>query len=184
MKNLKPIKAQPPKFDEKAWEEATQGVKKIKTPNKNQDSEPLIIEIKDSQKTLTASGMLSLPDLEIDSTIGIDNQTAKKFKREEFKVEAVLDLHGQTEKNAYDKVYNFINSAYASGKRCVIIITGKGLNDHGDEDIFASRGVLKNSVPNWLSSSEIRPMIMAYKHPSESKGGSGALYILLRRKRA
>ena len=137
--------------------------------------------VKDNTVYLISAGSLECVATDSSGKVSFDNILLASFDNKD---EAELDLHGQTEKNAYDKVYNFINSAYASGKRCVIIITGKGLNDHGDEDIFASRGVLKNSVPNWLSSAEIRPMIMAYKHPSESKGGSGALYILLRRKRA
>ncbi len=184
MKNIKKIKASQPEFDEEAWAEITQDIKELKKPDINQDSKPLIIEIKASTDISSAGSGLTLPELKKDSTIGMDNQTAKKFKREEFKVEAVLDLHGQTEKNAYNKVHDFITTSYAAGKRCILIITGKGLTPHTEDDIFVSRGILKECVPNWLSSTELRPMIMAYKHPTEALGGSGALYIVLRRKRA
>ena len=108
----------------------------------------------------------------------MDGSLAKRFKREEFKVEATLDLHGTTEKAAFDRVCDFIKSAYDSGKRCILIVTGKGQ----DAEIFSTRGVLRKSVPQWLTGSEISPLILAYKNPSEALGGAGALYILLRKR--
>ncbi len=112
---------------------------------------------------------------------GIDKSTLRKFKREEFRVEAVLDLHGLTEDEAFAKVDSFIPQSYALGRRCVMIITGKGIRVHPDEDIFAAKGVLRKQVPQWLNMARLRAMILIYKHPSEKMGGSGALYILLRR---
>lgn len=112
---------------------------------------------------------------------GIDKSTMRKFKREEFRVEAVLDLHGLTEDEAFAKVDSFIPQSYALGRRCVMIITGKGIRVHPDEDIFAAKGVLRKQVPQWLNMARLRSMILIYKHPSEKLGGSGALYILLRR---
>ena len=184
MTNIRKLKVKQPKADESLWEDYVKDIKPIKKADRNEDSQPLVIDIKESENTFAAGSGISLPPLEKDSTAGIDNQTAKKFKREEFKIEAVLDLHGKTEKDAYNKVYDFITKAYSRGQRCILIITGKGLNPHENDDIFATRGILKESVPNWLRSEELRPMIMAFKHPSEAKGGSGALYIILRRKKA
>ena len=112
---------------------------------------------------------------------GIDKSTMRKFKREEFRVEAVLDLHGLTEDEAFAKVDSFIPQSYALGRRCVMIITGKGIRVHPDEDVFAAKGVLRKQVPQWLNMARLRAMILIYKHPSEKMGGNGALYILLRR---
>lgn len=111
---------------------------------------------------------------------GIDKSTLRKFKREEFKIEAILDLHGLTEDPAFEKVDNFIVQSYNLGRRCVVIVTGKG-GIHQNDDIFAPRGVLKQRVPQWLEMPRLRAMILVYKHPTERLGGSGALYILLRR---
>lgn len=183
MKHLQKLKLKQPDYDSSDWEAVIKDVQKLPKDYPEPKSAPLIIDIS-TEHHISATELKDVDaELVIDSTDNIDNQTAKKFKREEFKVEAVLDLHGQTEKNAYDKVVNFIKQSYADNKRCIIIITGKGINPHNDEDIFAARGILKTAVPNWLNSAEIRPLILAYKHPSEAKGGSGALYILLRRKR-
>ena len=112
---------------------------------------------------------------------GIDKSTLKKFRREEFQVESTLDLHGKTEDEAFQLVNKFITHCYTLGKRCIIIITGKGLNIHKNEDLFANKGILRKSVPQWLDLPNLRSMILIYKNPSEKLGGNGALYILLRR---
>ena len=119
--------------------------------------------------------------LEGNNFAGIDKNTLRKFKREEFAIEATLDLHGKTETAAYQAVTDFIPRCYASAKRCVCIITGKGLNVHADDDIFAAKGVLRQLVPQWLNAPNLRGMLLVYKHPSARLGGDGALYILLRR---
>lgn len=113
---------------------------------------------------------------------GIDKATLKKFKQEEFKIEAVLDLHGYREDDAFEKVEDFISQSYGVGKRCVIIVTGKG-GIHRQEDLYEPRGVLKKQVPQWLNMPQIRAMILTFKNPSERLGGQGALYILLKRNR-
>ena len=113
---------------------------------------------------------------------GIDKATLKKFKQEEFKIEAVLDLHGYREDDAYERVADFIAKCYGEGKRCVIIVTGKG-GLHQQEDFDAPRGVLKKQVPQWLNTPQIRAMILVFKNPSERLGGEGVLYILLKRNR-
>ncbi len=187
MKNLNQKKNnanQPDTADEDIWSETVKGVRKIKKPDINTDEPPLYIDIQPAVNIFQAYRGDSLNTLSEDNYDGIDNQTVKRFKREEYKIEAVLDLHGQTEKAAYNLVHEFVKQAYIENKRCVLIVTGKG-NYHSekDEDIFASRGILKNCVPGWLNSPELRPLILAFRHPSEANGGSGALYILLRRKR-
>ena len=113
---------------------------------------------------------------------GIDKITLKKFKQEEFKIEAILDLHGRREDDAFERVEDFITRCYGEGKRCVVIVTGKG-GMHQQDDMYAPRGVLKKQVPQWLNLPRIRAMILIFKNPSERLGGSGALYILLKRNR-
>lgn len=112
----------------------------------------------------------------------IDKQTLKRFKREEFGVEASLDLHGLTVDSAFDAVHRFIISSYNAKKRAVLIITGKG-SPHKEQDMFAPVGSLKQSVPLWLQNETLSPLILTFIHPSQKLGGTGALYILLRRQR-
>jgi len=164
---------------DESWDEAVKGVKKIKANLHVDEIKPKEIVIRaDKVKTVTFDVLKNSQSVQKDDFSQMDGSLAKRFKREEFKPQAVLDLHGITEKAAFDRVCDFIKSAYDSGKRCVLIITGKGL----DEEIFSTRGVLRKSVPQWLSGSEISPLILAYKNPSEALGGAGALYILLRKR--
>ena len=172
--------------DENFWLET---VKDVKRSKKN----VLAIENRKckTKKTLSAETKkeyLSTQDFSINSKFlddgeygGIDNSTLHKFKREEFKVEAVLDLHGMKESIAFDAVESFIAKSYNHGLRCIIIVTGKGLNHNEDEDVFAQKGILRKSVPQWLNLPHLRAAILIYKHPSAKLGGDGALYILLRR---
>lgn len=183
MKNLKKHQQNQPDIEDDSWVELVKDVHKLPQPEPPSEQAAIYIDIKPVVNIFSAYNGDNLENLSADSYANIDNRTAQKFKREEYKVEAVLDLHGQSEKNAYDLVYKFVTKAYYDKKRCVIIVTGKGNYHQDDEDIFTSRGILKNCLPGWLNSPELRPLILTYKHPSEAKGGSGAFYILLRRQR-
>lgn len=167
--------------DEKFWHETIKDVVKISPSN-------TVIQEKKKAKIKT-NFIQTVPltiykhDIDLGTTSDIDRNTMRRFKKEEFGVEGTLDLHGYTEEMAYPAVFNFITSSYLAKKRCILIITGKGL-PHPDEDIFAARGVLKDRVPQWLKTDELKQLILTYIHPSAKLGGSGALYILLRRNRS
>lgn len=166
--------------DRAVWEETVAGIRPLpKTDlpveNKSPKRQP-------RNKIQTVPLRIYRHEVGLGSASDIDHNTMRRFKRGQFPVEAVLDLHGYNENQAFEAVHQFMTQAYLSGKRCVIIVTGKG-QSHADEDIFAPRGVLKNRVPQWLQSDDLRQMILSYIHPSAQMGGEGALYILLRRRR-
>ena len=166
--------------DENFWLETVKDVEKTPSPN--------VVCVSKKKITIKKSKFQTVPlviykhDIDLGISSDIDKHTMRKFKREEFGVEGVLDLHGFTEDMAYPAVFNFITSSYLAKKRCVLIITGKG-SFHENDDIFAPKGVLKDRVPQWLKTDELKQLILSYIHPSEKLGGSGALYILLRRNR-
>lgn len=170
--------------DEDAWAEAIKDVKKIKP----QDTPPLApIKLPEIKKTINLAQAYrgeDLAPLELGRTDNIDANTAKRFKRCEFPIEGNLDLHGYHEEEAREAVFNFVQKSYIENKRCIIIITGKGLSREDSADNFLTpKGKLREYVPLWLNSKELRPLILAYNHPSAKLGGNGAFYILLRRHR-
>lgn len=172
--------------DTKFWLETLENVTPIKRPEIVPES--IAVERKNNVSLEPKKEYLSKQDYSKNSKFlddnefgGIDNSTLTKFKREEFKVEAVLDLHGMTENKAFEEVENFVAKCYNRGLRCIIIVTGKGLKHSEDEDIFAEKGILRKSVPQWLNMPHLRAAILIYKHPSAKLGGGGSLYILLRR---
>ena len=181
MKNQLP--PQPDYDDESLWKETIKSTKKT-SHNKMEYTKP--VEIQEIHPSIDLRDVYTgniLENLEFDNIANIDNNTAKKFKREEFKIESTLDLHGCTEDTAYKKVFNFVKKAYISNQRCILIITGKGLPKDNDNNFFATKGLLKEKVPQWLNSAELRALILAIKHPTAKNGGEGALYIFLRRHR-
>ena len=171
------------KNNDNDWEEFIKNIEKLPQPKAPEKKKIKPREIKPQIDISSVYSGDILSDLRLGNTDNIDNNTAKKFRKNEFKVEAVLDLHGHTEDRAFEEVINFIKTSYQRKLRCVIIITGKGLHRTDENDIFSSRGILKDKVPNWLNQQEIRPFILSYNHPSPNLGGEGALYILLRRQR-
>lgn len=168
--------------DEILWQEVTSGVQKLKTAPRVHTAKTLKKRAS-KEKTLTVpfdKNFSHTPSL--NTKADIDKQTLKRFKKEEFGIEALLDLHGFTVDAAFSAVKRFIISSYNQNKRAVMIITGKGL-PHKEQDIYEAKGSLKKSVPLWLQSDELKNLILTFIHPSPKLGGEGALYILLRRNR-
>ena len=166
--------------DKTAWKEAVEDVTVISHKSVAPQIKPKTGFKAEREQTVPLK--LYHHELKLGTSADIDANTMRRFKREEFAVEASLDLHGYTEERAYNAVCKFVTQAYLSGKRCILIVTGKGLQHH-DEDIFAPKGVLKERVPQWLGQDNLKQLILSYIHPSPKLGGSGALYILLRRHR-
>jgi DNA-nicking Smr family endonuclease len=110
------------------------------------------------------------------SFAGIDRANAERLKRGRHPIEARLDLHGMTQSDAHRELLQFVENCYHNGRRCVLVITGRGLGPDGP-------GVLKAAVPRWLQEGALRRRILAVAGAQQRHGGAGALYLLLRRRR-
>lgn len=114
----------------------------------------------------------------------VDRNTLKRFQKGQMPIEARLDLHGMNQGQAHEALRAFIAASYAAGRRCVIVITGKGLTGKTSEEWGnAKPGVLKQRVPEWLEDAALKPYILQISKAQRKDGGDGALYVLLRRKR-
>ena len=118
------------------------------------------------------------PRLEHGLAAGVDKRTNQRLIKGQMEIEGTLDLHGHTRDSGHRALEGFINAAWHSDKRCVLVITGKGLNIQSGEI-----GVLRQSVPNWLNDVSLKPKILAYSYATPKDGGKGALYVLLRKRR-
>jgi DNA-nicking Smr family endonuclease len=112
--------------------------------------------------------------LEAGRIADLDKRTAERFKRGEMAIDAKIDLHGLTQAEAHDRLQGLLGKAASGGKRCVLIVTGKGAGGWG---------VLRDSVPRWLNEPELRRHLLAFAQAQPRHGGAGALYALLKRKR-
>ena len=106
----------------------------------------------------------------------LDRRTGQRFKRGQLPIEGRLDLHGMTQAEAHRALGAFITRHCTAGRRCVIVVTGKGVNKEGG-------GVLRNAVPRWLNEVPNRDKVLAFEYARQRDGGAGALYVLLKRKR-
>jgi DNA-nicking Smr family endonuclease len=127
------------------------------------------------------------PDLNIKSTKTSPNMDGRNFdrlKKGKLGVDGKIDLHGMTVAEAHPALNNFIRQAHGSGKRLLLVITGKGNTSYDDGNIMPTRrGVLKQQVPQWLSMAPLAPMILQVTQATQKHGGGGALYVYLRRQR-
>src|SRR5262249_60253646 len=73
-------------------------------------------------------------------TAGVDRRQAERLSRGRLTVEATLDLHGLTQAAARERLDVFIAAQSEAGRRCVLVITGKGL-------MKAEGGMLRQPVP-------------------------------------
>ena len=106
-------------------------------------------------------------------------------KENKFHITKSLDLHGFTLDEANKKVESFINDCFDQKVSKVIIVTGKGLHSQNDKDPYTSKefGILKNSVPDFIKNSHsLMTKIKSITDAEITDGGSGALYVFLKRK--
>jgi len=104
----------------------------------------------------------------------LDQSTTRKISKGKIEIDSKIDLHGLTQAEAYSRLYRFIEMAYATGRRTILVITGKGVK---------GEGILKAMVPRWLSEPSFRLMVSAYNEAHVYHGGSGALYVRVRKKK-
>jgi len=93
--------------------------------------------------------------------------------------EAKLDLHGMTLAAAERAVTTFIADASEHDRRVVLIVTGKGLRLEGGR-VFGGR--IRAEFPGWLERPENRARVAGVQPAHPRHGGSGAFYVLLRRR--
>ena len=117
-----------------------------------------------------------------------ETRRARRLGSGRLAIEAKLDLHGLRQEEARIELVRFLRQAQASGFKHVKVITGKG----GSGADLASRpfslfednrrGVLHDQVPLWLGQRDCRALVVSFTEAGRSHGGTGALYIQIRRK--
>ena len=106
---------------------------------------------------------------------GIDRKLLQRLRAGDYPVEAELDLHQRSRAEAGVEVERFLARARAEGKRCVLVIHGRGLNS-GPEG-----AVLLAATRDWLTQGPLRRHVLAFASAPPAHGGTGAMLILLRR---
>lgn len=103
---------------------------------------------------------------------GVQHSVFQKLRRGQYSVHAELDLHGLTVPQARVAISEFLHECRVRGLRCVRIIHGKGYGSRHRKPI------LKVKLNKWLQQ---RDEIMAFCSARQMDGGTGAVYVLLKR---
>lgn len=103
---------------------------------------------------------------------GVAPKTLRQLKKGLLRCEETLDLHHLTIAEAEGILHEFLEACFKHGLRHVNIIHGKGFSTRNPTPI------LKNQVNNWLRN---HPSVLAFCSAQNKDGGTGAVYILLKR---
>jgi DNA-nicking Smr family endonuclease len=109
--------------------------------------------------------------------VGLDPRVLRRLRAGELAHHAHLDLHGMTAEEAKLAVREFVLRSMVVGRRCVLIVHGRGRNSPDQ------RPVLKDRLKHWLTHGELGRRVLAFSSARPYDGGSGAMYVLLRRER-
>ncbi len=115
-----------------------------------------------------------LPELATGQAPGLDRRRLERLKRGQLPIDAVVDLHGMTQAAAHRRIEHMVVDSAAAGRRCLLVVTGKGAQ---------GGGILRQRLKDWLNLPACRPHVLAFSEAQPEHGGSGAFYVLLRRKR-
>ncbi len=175
--------------EEELWAEATAGAHPVTrgaervAPPLPHGREPAFhhpdLDALDALKALV-SGESSFDVADTDEFIegrvsGLDPAIVRRLRRGEFAVQGHVDLHGLTRAEARIAVEEFLRAARAAGKRCVLVVHGRGL--HSDDQV----PVLKEALKTWLAQGRFARHVLAFASARPVDGGTGAIYVLLRR---
>ncbi len=103
---------------------------------------------------------------------GVQFSTLKRLRKGHIHWEAGLDLHGYSVDQARDEVSLFIRDACRRNLRSVLVVHGKAYTQPGQP------ALLKSCVNDWLRQLN---QVLAFCSAQPKDGGTGAVYVLLKR---
>ncbi|BDG04080.1 Smr/MutS family protein [Anaeromyxobacter oryzae] len=184
-----PPPAPPEATEDELWARATSGVRKVERgadtvpppppPAPNGTFYHPDLEAIDALRALVSGDApfdLSDSDEFIEGRVaGMDAGVVRKLRRGDFAVQGHIDLHGMTREEAKGAVEVFLRASRQAGKRCVLVVHGRGL--HSKDQL----PILKDSLRTWLATARFARHVLAFATARPVDGGAGALYVLLRR---
>lgn len=103
---------------------------------------------------------------------GLQRRVLRRLRRGQYSVGAELDLHHMNAEAARAALGEFIDDSRQRLLTCIKVIHGKGLRSK------AGGPVLKRLVSHWLRR---HPAVLAFASARPNDGGTGAVYVLLKR---
>ncbi len=102
---------------------------------------------------------------------GLQHRLKKQFRQGKFRIEATLDLHSHTAEAAIMATHDFLENCVHKSYRVIRLIHGKGKSS-------SEAPVIKNILNTYLRHHE---NVLAFHSAQPKDGGTGALYVLLKK---
>ena len=103
---------------------------------------------------------------------GVQAGVFKRLKQGRYTMEASLNLHHHTLREARTAVFNFVQDCHHAGIRTALIIHGQGKHSKPHP------ALIKSYVNKWLRE---MPAVLAFHSAQRPHGGRGAAYVLLKK---
>ena len=110
------------------------------------------------------------------AAFGVAHNLVRSLARGEIEPEAELNLHHLTADAAAHQAERFIEQSVEMGRRCVLLIHGRGLHSG------ASGPALRPALVELLCGRPVAKHVLAFTSAPPRLGGAGALLVLLRRR--
>lgn len=106
---------------------------------------------------------------------GLDPRVVRRLRRGDFAVQAHVDLHGLLKDEAKAELDAFLAKSRQQGKRCVLVVHGRGL--HSKDQV----PVLKEALKRWMHTGRFARHVLGFSSARPHDGGTGAIYVLLKK---
>ncbi|MDR2778240.1 MAG: Smr/MutS family protein [Rickettsiales bacterium] len=116
-------------------------------------------------------------ELEKNKSLGIDRNTDRRLKAGKIKIDMKIDFHGLTSGAARELLLHSVVEAYGGGLKCMLVITGRGLNTSHNV------ATIKSQLEKWMQMPAISSRVIKYVDATQRHGGRGAVYLLLKTNR-
>ena len=124
---------------------------------------------------------VSSPGQHAQPLVPLERRLKQQLLRGRSSVDQVLDLHGLRQIDAHWQLRSFLSRAQIDGAKIALVITGKGRVGGSGQEFDFEGGVLRRLVPHWLRAAEMRGMVIGFEEAGSPHGGSGALYVRIRK---
>jgi DNA-nicking Smr family endonuclease len=167
--------------DATAWADATKGAKPL-------TARPTAPPLPRVRAVVAEPGFDSVPAVRGSQRLAfnatLDATWDRKLRTGEVQPDMIIDLHGHSQKQAFDLLQRGLVKAHRRRARLVLVITGKGDPDPATWPApDPRRGMLRQAFPNWLETPDIAAYITSVRQAHKRHGGAGAWYVVLKRLR-
>lgn len=111
----------------------------------------------------------------------LDGGWDRRIARGIVQPDSAIDLHGHTLQSAHALLDQGLERAIARGDRVLLLVTGKPPRPESERP--HARGAIRAAIGDWLAVSRHAHAIASVRGAHPRHGGTGALYIVLRRPR-